>query len=79
MALVFDACYVDPTQAKDPYVSSVYATPADLAGLPPAKSTSELVRLLEDTKDPDDLFPATTAELAKRGSLASVLYIIGGR
>ncbi len=36
MALMFDACYVDPTQAKDPYVSPVYATQADLEGLPPA-------------------------------------------
>ena len=36
MALMFDACYVDPTQAKDPYVSPVYATQEDLQGLPPA-------------------------------------------
>jgi acetyl esterase len=36
MAAVFDACYVDPTQAKDPYVSPVYATSEDLEGLPPA-------------------------------------------
>jgi acetyl esterase len=35
MARVFDACYVNPTQAKDPYVSPVYATQDDLAGLPP--------------------------------------------
>ncbi len=26
MALIFNACYVDPDQAKDPYVSPVYAT-----------------------------------------------------
>jgi acetyl esterase len=36
MATVFDACYVDPAQAKDPYVSPVYATQEDLKGLPPA-------------------------------------------
>jgi acetyl esterase len=36
MAMVFNACYVDPTQAKDPYVSPVYATQGDLEGLPPA-------------------------------------------
>jgi acetyl esterase len=36
MAMVFDACYVDPTQAKDPYVSPVHATQEDLKGLPPA-------------------------------------------
>jgi len=33
---MFDACYIDPTQAKDPYVSPVYATQDDLEGLPPA-------------------------------------------
>lgn len=36
MAQVFDACYVDPSQARDPYVSPVYADPQDLQGLPPA-------------------------------------------
>jgi acetyl esterase len=36
MALMFDACYVDPGQAQDPYVSPVYATQEDLEGLPPA-------------------------------------------
>ena len=36
MALMFDACYVDPAQARDPYVSPVYATQADLEGLPAA-------------------------------------------
>jgi acetyl esterase len=36
MAQVFNDCYVDPAQAKDPYVSPVYATQADLEGLPPA-------------------------------------------
>jgi acetyl esterase len=36
MAQIFRACYVDPDQAKDPYVSPVYATPEDLEGLPPA-------------------------------------------
>jgi len=35
-ALMFDACYVDPSQAKDPYVSPVYAMQEDLEGLPPA-------------------------------------------
>jgi acetyl esterase len=34
--MIFDACYVDPIQAKDPYVSPVYAKPEDLEGLPPA-------------------------------------------
>jgi acetyl esterase len=36
MALMFDACYVDPSQARDPHVSPVYADPEDLKGLPPA-------------------------------------------
>lgn len=36
MALMFDACYVDPAQAKAPYVSPVYAQREDLEGLPPA-------------------------------------------
>jgi acetyl esterase len=36
MAMVFDACYVDPAEAKHPYVSPVYATREDLEGLPPA-------------------------------------------
>jgi len=36
MALMFNACYVDPAQAKDPYVSPVFATQAELEGLPPA-------------------------------------------
>jgi len=36
MGLIFNACYVNPTQAKDPYVSPVYATQEDLQGLPPA-------------------------------------------
>ncbi len=36
MAWMFDACYVDPTQARDIYVSPVYATREDLEGLPPA-------------------------------------------
>ncbi len=36
LAMVFDACYVDPGQANDPYVSPVYATEEDLQGLPPA-------------------------------------------
>lgn len=36
MALMFDACYVDPAQARDIYVSPVYATREDLEGLPPA-------------------------------------------
>jgi len=35
MALVFDTCYVDSSQAKDPYVSPVYATQEDLEELPP--------------------------------------------
>lgn len=36
VAAMFDACYVDPAQARDPYVSPVYARPQDLEGLPPA-------------------------------------------
>lgn len=36
MASVFDACYIEPTQARDPHVSPVYATLDDLRGLPPA-------------------------------------------
>ena len=36
LASMFDACYVDPAQAKDPYVSPVYAAQEDLVGLPPA-------------------------------------------
>lgn len=36
MGLIFNACYVDPSQPKDPYVSPVYATQEDLEGLPPA-------------------------------------------
>jgi acetyl esterase len=36
MAMMFNACYVDPAQAKDPYVSPVFATQADIQGLPPA-------------------------------------------
>ncbi len=36
MALMFNACYVDPGRAKDPFVSPVYATLEDLDGLPPA-------------------------------------------
>lgn len=36
IAMIFDACYVDPIQAKDPYVSPVYARPENLEGLPPA-------------------------------------------
>jgi acetyl esterase len=38
MASMFNACYVDPGQARDPYVSPVYATQQDLKGLPPALS-----------------------------------------
>ncbi len=36
MASIFDACYVDPSQAKDPYVSPVYASRQDLEDMPPA-------------------------------------------
>ncbi len=36
MAAMFNACYIDPSQAKDPHVSPVYATREDLEGLPPA-------------------------------------------
>ncbi|MCB0013583.1 MAG: alpha/beta hydrolase [Anaerolineales bacterium] len=36
VAQMFDSCYVDPAEARHPYVSPVYADPADLAQLPPA-------------------------------------------
>jgi acetyl esterase len=36
MAMMFDACYVDPARARDPLVSPVYAAGEELAGLPPA-------------------------------------------
>ena len=36
MAQVFNDCYVDPSQAKEPFVSPVYASQAELEGLPPA-------------------------------------------
>ncbi|MCL6591792.1 MAG: alpha/beta hydrolase [Firmicutes bacterium] len=36
MAMMFDACYISPSQAKDLYVSPVYAAKEDLEGLPPA-------------------------------------------
>lgn len=36
MGQIFNASYVDPSQAKDPYVSPVYAAREDLEGLPPA-------------------------------------------
>ncbi len=36
MALIFNACYVDPSQAREPYASPIYATREDLEGLPPA-------------------------------------------
>ena len=36
MAAMFDDCYREASQAKHPYVSPVYAEPADLVGLPPA-------------------------------------------
>jgi acetyl esterase len=36
MAMMFNACYFDPSQAKDPYVSPVYAAKEELEGLPPA-------------------------------------------
>jgi acetyl esterase len=36
MAMLFNACYTDPAQAKDPYVSPVYAKQEDLQELPPA-------------------------------------------
>jgi acetyl esterase len=36
MAAMFNACYVDPAQAGDPYVSPVFASAAVLQGLPPA-------------------------------------------
>ncbi|KPL85622.1 hypothetical protein SE18_16340 [Herpetosiphon geysericola] len=36
IAAMFDASYREEHQAKDPYVSPIYAEPADLVGLPPA-------------------------------------------
>jgi acetyl esterase len=36
MAMIFDTCYIDPAEARDPYVSPVYATQEDLEALPPA-------------------------------------------
>ena len=36
MAMLFNACYIDPVQAKDAYASPVYAAPEDLRDLPPA-------------------------------------------
>ncbi len=36
MAAMFDDSYREPSQARDQYVSPVYAEPADLVGLPPA-------------------------------------------
>jgi len=36
MELMFNDSYVDPGEAKHPYVSPVYASPEDLEGLPPA-------------------------------------------
>jgi len=36
MMLMFNDSYVDPREAKHPYVSPVYASPGDLEGLPPA-------------------------------------------
>ena len=36
MAVMFDACYIKPSQAKDPFVSPIYATKEDITGLPPA-------------------------------------------
>lgn len=36
IALMFNACYVDPSEAKNPFVSPVYATIDDVKDLPPA-------------------------------------------
>jgi acetyl esterase len=36
MAMIFNACYVDPAQARESYVSPLFAAQADLEGLPPA-------------------------------------------
>lgn len=36
MASIYDACYLDPSQLKDPYASPVYASKETLTGLPPA-------------------------------------------
>lgn len=35
-AATYDACYIAPEQAKNPLVSPVYASPEELAALPPA-------------------------------------------
>lgn len=34
-AAMYDACYIEPSQAKDPLVSPVYAEREELSGLPP--------------------------------------------
>lgn len=36
LAMMFDACYVDPALAREPYVSPVFTSPERLSGLPPA-------------------------------------------
>jgi acetyl esterase len=36
MASTFNACYVDPSQAREPYASPLFANLEDLKGLPPA-------------------------------------------
>jgi acetyl esterase len=36
MAVVFNACYVDPAQAEHPYASPLFAKPENIEGLPPA-------------------------------------------
>ena len=35
-AAIYDACYIDPSQARNPLVSPVYASGEELAGQPPA-------------------------------------------
>ena len=36
IAEMFDACYFEPGQGRDKYISPVYAEPEDITGLPPA-------------------------------------------
>jgi len=36
MAMMFNACYIEPSQAREPYASPVYAALEDLEGMPPA-------------------------------------------
>ena len=45
MAATFNACYVDPDQARDPYVSPLFAPPQDLAGLTGNAPVADVVQV----------------------------------